>query len=141
MNWSRASINRLTELYADGLPYTQIGIVMEISSSAIAGKVKRLKENGTIKTIRKPCITPRPVKSFVFGKGPEKCVKLAPLPLPDPEPSRETAVSTLAVKDGMCRWPVTDGPEWMHCGAKTTEVYCAFHKAKSITPSLPRRAA
>lgn len=142
--WNQDRINRLTELWNQGLSASQIGDELKISRNAVIGKAFRLKLPS-----RKPREWPEGE-----ARKPRKVsirMKRRPLlgPLTDPEPLPAAAplppkagkpVDFEGLQNHHCRYIVSgDGEEVLYCGAKKQDgfPYCGYHARRCY--NMPSR--
>lgn len=134
MNWTRERVERLKQLWADGLSASQVAARLgglqhcaDGGRSAVIGKVHRLglasrQTTSPVGGLRhagknqphkwhKPKPKPKNAgKSFSFQTSPNmvRQIEFTPEPLPMPAADDKARVSAKAVKDNQCRWPVGD---------------------------------
>ena len=133
MDWGAGEIYRLRLLAAQGLTASEIARVMGATSRSAVLSIMRRKNIGLARAqgIRVRAKVPEPEPR-----------ETAPEPEPEPvaEPSSEP-VTTLDLKAGDCKFPLNDGPRWLHCGAPAKGSYCAAHQALSYSKSHRDAAA
>ncbi|MBT6203466.1 MAG: GcrA family cell cycle regulator [Alphaproteobacteria bacterium] len=126
MSWTDEKIERLKELWDQGLSTAEIGRELGVSKNAVVGKSHRL------------ALKPRP--SPISGKAAVK----APKPKPKPKVKESSRVyDVIKLGPQMCRWPFGDpGDHDFHFCGKTATVgkpYCDDHCAVAyVTKSSSR---
>lgn len=70
---------------------------------------------------------------------PPEPVDLTKLPK-RPRRANRSNVPTVDLEANECRWPMNDGPNWLHCGAKKagSGPYCAGHEKIAYNPGAKR---
>jgi GcrA cell cycle regulator len=156
-DWTDERVAELKRLWADGCSQAQISARFGISSSAVAGKIKRLHlVRGKIvqlKTTERPALPTAKPKSPNRNDGIfPRSQQTAPQPAPPPErlpasippsPDREPITFDALSRD-VCRWPLNDGGAegWLFCGEPRdphSHVYCRHHHARAIDPIARQR--
>jgi len=140
--WTPELVARLTELWANrGLSASEVGALLGVSRSAVLGKAARLnlpKRKGAY-TPRKP--VPKGSHHKPRPKNPTRAA--APPPMPKHEPPKGKAWEPLLgtvprplvdLRDGMCKWPVTEDSPFLFCAAPAIEgrPYCKHHDDWSV---------
>lgn len=153
MTWTDENIELLKTMWAEGK--SAAIIAKELGDGAtkdsVIGKVHRLNLEKranvfTVRTDRSRMPKPRRIKNKVaspFNRHWKKERKAMLNTIPEcPEPR---LVSLLDVKDGECRWPMSDpeSGEFRFCGAgsRAESSYCAHHHALAYYPADNKRAA
>jgi hypothetical protein len=115
--WTDDEVAALVRALREGATYSECGAMFGRTRSAIAGCIRRYMEG-------REALPVLPAK-------------------PEAEPA---GVSLMALKAGMCKWPVKDAPEitggFIFCAMPvgySGAVYCAHHRRKAV--SAPRHAA
>lgn len=149
MGWTDERVERLKQLWANGLSASQIAAeIGGISRNAVIGKVHRLGLSGRAKTGQEP---QQPVRARKDGEAdgaasldgatalngaeaaePGDAIMLTTGQTGDepslPEPRREEVVVALSqrvtimdLRESMCRWPIGDptSPEFRFCGGRS----------------------
>jgi GcrA cell cycle regulator len=95
----------------------------------------------------------KPPRSVTRALKPKPALPVPPPPLPRPTPPVEDpmrvepgTVTLLALKPGMCKWPVNDPPrfgEYLFCGVSQVaeRVYCEHHARIAYTGTRSRKDA
>ena len=163
LTWTKERIERLKELWTEGLSASQIAAELgsDVSRNAVISKANRLglahgsaKEKSTPRT-RKPSGPPEPPQqaetpaqqdpASVPGtaseqptRQPEVTVAQAEVVVP---PSM--GVTIMELREFMCRWPLGDPttPEFRYCGARANEglPYCPHHAQIAYQPATERK--
>lgn len=160
--WTPERVERLTQLWAEGLSCSMIAFVMGgVTRNAVIGKVHRLKLPGRkVGTSRWYTRPPRPPRT----KRTRKAKQTAPARLPRqaepsiaPEPVEFTASTWQPIPGSKpvtlervtrCRWCVTDpfaprGSVDLFCNEPVLEgmSWCAEHKARAFGGGTPSEKA
>jgi GcrA cell cycle regulator len=151
--WTEARIERLKQLWADGLSASQIaGLMGGVTRNAVIGKVHRLGLSGRATVSRLhparryvrvspiPVRTPAPPARTTGEARPQAPMPLAPAGA-GPSPSGRIDLASLA--DGACRWPLGDPkqPDFHFCGSHANgAVYCEHHARIAYQETARRRA-
>ena len=148
-DWSDEALDRLRTMVAKGYSAGQIARAWGVTRNTIGARIKKLGlERGAPDDVVKMAATiPQPARKS-RAKPPEELKKRGapkdkPVPpakppgpraLPADEALTETALHTVDLQAGRCKWPLNDGePEWLHCGADADDgPYCENHRRKSI---------
>ncbi len=118
MDWGPDQIDRVRTLAADGLSAAEIAReIGGVSRQAVAGVVKR-----------------RGI-ALAGGKATGRAKPRLPPLQSEPEPVAGEPVSTLRLKSGQCKWPVSEDSPWLHCGLPAHGPYCREHHARSYSKS------
>ena len=156
--WTDERTDLLKRLWADGFSASQIAARLGWTTrNAVISKVHRLgvAERATTLQRRTPRQRPRKPRQFV----PELRVKVEPhpwrvlcAPARQSVPRSETAITstlspyltatffegTLALPDGICRWPYGDPKKGLaYCGREADGSYCLFHDRMAHRPTRP----
>lgn len=158
--WTVERVDRLKQLWADGLTASQIGAEMGVSRNSIIGKKDRLglddrfahgipwKVSGRVPRPRAIAGTgeraPRvrnttriKAKLAGFDPGMDDYVPI------DAPPASIPVYSLFDLTDIHCRWPIgdPDKPGFHYCGghAPTGRPYCRAHHRIAYQPPVPRR--
>ena len=122
--WDKEKLDQLSQLWAEGLPITKIGLELGVSRNAIAGKAHRLglpKRNSPISKLGEPRTSHKKIVPEVNEK--ELPLKLL---LRDVEWSRNA-----------CCWPLGDPklPGFKFCGTSIIpgRPYCEDHSILAYT--------
>jgi len=165
-SWTVDRENMLRDLWADGLPASQIAAKLGgVSRSSVIGKVHRLGLTGrklanratAARERRKPTHHARPYKPSRSGvaaggafnttfahkakSAPALELEEEPIELLDiPFAQRKTLIE---LSEHTCRWPVghPDLPDFFFCGGDVAgeQVYCAYHCRVAYVPIDRRR--
>jgi GcrA cell cycle regulator len=167
LTWTKERIERLKELWTEGLSASQIAAELGggLTRNAVLGKANRLGlTHGAAKEVR----TPRPRKPHPPDPAPtaEPSSPTEPTPAsmptkpvaasgpaaapPAPVALREAAivppsegVTIMELREAMCRWPLGDPttPEFRFCGAHaaTGLPYCPHHAQIAYQPATERK--
>jgi GcrA cell cycle regulator len=152
--WTEDRVNLLTKLWGDGLSASQIAKQLTgVTRNAVIGKVHRLGLAGRaapsrpVKTTLSAAPKPRPVVAPVVRlvtpvERPAPVV--APVvSAPVAKQRSTTGVSVLALREGMCKWPMGDPGDqdfaFCGCSIKLGTPYCTDHAAIAYQPAAPRR--
>jgi GcrA cell cycle regulator len=154
--WTDAAIERLRELWAEGLPTLAIGRAMGISKNAVVGRARRLRLPPRPSPIKgasvrppKPPRAPRdtlpPLPSIVipterYTAGGRAIPLSAGRGSHNREPSRAATLADVAAAGPQvrrigpvreCSWVTTAGRPWAYCNAPTEPgcSYCTEHAA------------
>ena len=167
LTWTKERIERLKELWGEGLSASQIAAELggDVSRNAVISKAHRL---GIDHGAPKGTSTPRPrrprppdpaplVEPTSHDDPPPTSVPTNPVAAhgpdaapPAPLPLREGAVvpqsdgvTIMELREGVCRWPLGDPttPEFRYCGARAVEglPYCAHHAQVAYQPAAERK--
>ena len=163
MSWTDDQIERLKQLWAEGLSASQIAAELGggISRSAVLGKVHRLglgrneTKLPTPSRARQPTQSPAPLSTAELPSqvNPSPAPMMAtrpPTALPAELPRREEViaprsegVTIMELREAMCRFPLGDPstPEFRFCGARadTGVPYCAHHAQVAYQPTAERK--
>jgi hypothetical protein len=131
---------RLRAMVADGQPFRAIANALGVSRNSCIGRARRKGFPGIDKPgARKQFRPQRAVASPDPLPPPEP-------PMPKPEPDEPVAPPVRAVWTGdleprHCKWPLNDGPRWLHCGADRhgDGPYCSEHRDKAFNLAPKRR--
>jgi GcrA cell cycle regulator len=162
LTWTEERIERLKELWGEGLSASQIAAELggDVSRNSVLGKAHRL---GLAQGERKGASTPRPRKP-TRPLEPAPVVETSPENNPDSaqmiltQPTAEAAetplqrdvvvpraegVTIMELREAMCRFPLGDPttPEFRYCGAQaiTDRPYCAHHAQIAYQPATERK--
>lgn len=137
--WTEARVEKLCDLYRDGLSYSVIAARLSgVSRNAIAGRVAKLVNGGVLVRRRprddKPEIT---VGEYIRPFNPAYTEKAPPTqPEPeifDPLLTDGKPVTIRNCTDRTCRWPMSEASaDMMMCGrtVKAGTPYCESHARK-----------
>lgn len=162
MTWTEERIERLKELWGEGLSASQIAAELggDVSRNAVLGKAHRLGlaqgegKGASTRRPRKPTRPPEPAP--VIETSPENNPEPARMILTQPtaeaaEPPlqrdvvvpRSEGVTIMELRGAMCRWPLGDPttPEFRYCGAQAVEglPYCPHHAQIAYQPAAERK--
>lgn len=151
VGWTEDRVSLLTKLWGDGLSASQIAKQLTgVTRNAVIGKVHRLGLAGR-------AAPSRPIKTTLSVPKPKPVIAptvrlvvpiervAQPVPALPSVPRRQTSsgVSVLALKEGMCKWPMGDpgDSDFAFCGcvSKAGTPYCTDHAAIAYQPAAPRR--
>lgn len=146
-DWNEAKVDQLRQMVEDGYTGGQIAKAWGFSRSTIQGKITRLGlKRGAPSDLVKMAATVHDTKRKSRAKAPSEpkpkhkplptlAEMKAPRPMPKDEPITETAVATIDLEAHHCRWPITAGSPFKHCGAPRIagRQYCAAHVAKAFS--------
>ena len=145
MGWGATDIERLRVLAAQGLSASQISRQFTgISRNAVISKMKRSgiefmnKRGGRHDTV---ATLPAPKPSGQSEPSPFGQAAHHSAPPAADEESRDTTVSTLELRRGQCKFPMTDDAPWLHCGAQANGSWCPEHRARIFSAARPRSVA
>ena len=170
MSWTDERVETLKRMWLDGKSASHIAneLANGITRNAVIGKVHRLGLSGRAKAPNMPAPRARPPKpatganpnrpAMRGGSGgggpvsrgatalaymPEADVAPTPRPIEDVVIPMSERVTSLELRETMCRWPLGDPPtpEFRDCGA-TSPVgvsYCASHARIAYQPVQDRR--
>lgn len=123
----KALANNLARLYTDGFSYDMIAKELGVTRNVVAGLVRRLGLTHRQGFGNKKPKTEKPAK-------PARMVKLPvfkPMPFEPKKPNmrepKPLFLSALEIKDGQCRYPVSDRPT-LFCGAPASGSWCEYHR-------------
>jgi len=167
LTWTEERIERLKELWTEGLSASQIAAELgaDVSRNAVISKANRL---GLTHGGAKAASTPRPRKPRPLDPArtgepssqneqtpaslptkPEAAneppaAPPAPLPLRDEAAAPQSqGVTIMELREGMCRWPLGDPttPAFRFCGARASEglPYCPHHAQIAYQPATERK--
>lgn len=136
--WPEEQIERLKTYHAEGITFTQIGMLLGCGRNASIGKAYRLglkRQQGVVAKVR-PAPHQRRVKLHYVP------VRLVPQPPPAPMKLSEPAplnVPLLELTNTTCKWPHGDEAPFLFCGHLTFgfQTYCPFHTRRSVANSRP----
>lgn len=133
IDWTPVLIERLTQLWSDGLTCSEIAAqIPGTTRSAVIGKVHRLGLPGRPSPVaRGPNPGPK--------KRPPPAVKPPSLPEPVPEEIEPLHIGMMEIRDGQCKWPYGAGATTTFCGHAITpgKPYCSEHCRQAFHPSQP----
>jgi GcrA cell cycle regulator len=162
LTWTKERIERLKELWTEGLSASQIAAELGegVSRNSVLGKAHRL---GLAQGERKGASMPRP-RNPPHSPDPAPAAEPPPQNKPDPAPMmsdrppaeaaelphrdeavvpRSEGVTIMELREGVCRWPLGDPttPEFRYCGARAVEglPYCAHHAQMAYQPATERK--
>ena len=160
MSWNDERVEMLKKLWLEGLSASQIAneLANGITRNAVIGKVHRLGLSGRVKAPSQSQPRPRPQRitrssaprSVPLVRG-NNALAYAPRihEAPAPKPLEEVLipmserVTSMELKEAMCRWPLGDPAtsEFRYCGGKSTvgESYCTYHSRVAYQPAQDRR--
>ena len=138
MGWTDESVEKLRQLWAQGLTANEIAKKLGVTKNAIVGKVHRL------------CLTarPSPIKSKdaeeEIPQQPDLIEKIEEKPVEEVAKPRKTEELTnikLADLDShTCRWPIGDprDDDFCFCGKKVRsgQTYCDEHSMQAYVKAL-----
>jgi GcrA cell cycle regulator len=130
-DWTPALIERLTQLWSDGLTCSEIALqIPGTTRSSCIGKIHRLGLPGRPSPVRASGSAPR--------KRPPPAVKPPSFPEPILEVIEPLHMDLMAIRDGQCRFPYGNS-NFTFCGhpIKPGKPYCGFHSAATSTGSQP----
>jgi len=162
LTWTKERIERLKELWTEGLSASQIAAELGegVSRNAVLGKAYRL---GLAQSEGKGASTPRQRKPT---HPPDQAPAVEPPPQNNPHPApmmsnrppaeaaelprREEAVvpqsegvTIMELRESTCRWPLGDPttPEFRYCGGGAISglPYCAHHSQLAYQPATERK--
>lgn len=145
--WTDEMVNRLKELWDEGLTTGEIGKKLNVSKNSIVGKVHRLKlisrpspikKKDDEESIKKPepkkaeiKKAPEPVKEV--KKKFEPKIKEEPITCVTPVKKSGDKITVVDLDNHTCRWPIGDPKDenFHFCGKKvrTGQTYCEEHSA------------
>lgn len=141
MGWTDESVEKLRQLWAQGLTANEIAKKLGVTKNAIVGKVHRL------------CLTARPSPIKVKDseqelplEQPVEEVKEAIEPQPveeSPKPRKAEELTNIKLVDldsHTCRWPIGDprDDDFCFCGKKVRsgQTYCDEHSMQAYVKAL-----
>ncbi len=138
MGWTDESVEKLRQLWAQGLTANEIAKKLGVTKNAIVGKVHRL------------CLTarPSPIKSKdaeeEIPQQPDLIEKIEEKPVEEvakPHKTEELTNIKLADLDShTCRWPIGDprDDDFCFCGKKVRsgQTYCDEHSMQAYVKAL-----
>ena len=167
LTWTKERIERLKELWTEGLSASQIAAELGggLTRNAVLGKANRL---GLTHGAAKEARTPRPRKPHPPDPAPTAEPSSPTEPTPASMPTKPVAVSgpaaappapvalreaaivpqsegvtIMELREAMCRFPLGDPttPEFRYCGAQaiTDRPYCAHHAQIAYQPATERK--
>lgn len=120
VDWTPERIERLTELWNEGIATSEIGRRLDVTKNAVVGKVHRLG---------------LPKRQSPIQRKPAKKKKA-----PEPE-----VITMDKLRPGMCAWPIGDPgmPGFHFCGGKAVEgkPYCLSHCEQAYVRSVKEEKA
>ncbi len=142
MSWTDERIDRLKQMWAEGLSASQIARALgEVTRNAVIGKVHRLGLAGRATAPRpeRPRPTPQPRMHV-----PRVAVMRAEAVVEEPlEPMPLDPVRVEHLNAALCHWPMGDpsSPEFRFCGRKSKQgsPYCEAHVRLAYQPAQSRR--
>ena len=160
MQWTEERVERLKQLWAEGLSASRIAAELGgITRNAVIGKVHRLGLSGRAKTStggqprQRRTRSEKPRRSATTATAGNTALKLDPRE--EPRPVREKApvqelvipiserASILTLSETTCKWPIGDpgDPDFHFCGRRADVgiPYCAHHARIAYQPSSDRR--
>src|SRR5215203_4912901 len=159
LTWTKERIERLKELWGEGLSASQIAAELGegVSRNAVLGKAHRLglaqgeakvaSSPRSYKPTRPPDPPPTEEASAPNDAVPAPMMPARPLAAQAAElPRREElvvprseGVTIMELREAMCRWPLGDPttPEFQYCGARAVEglPYCSHHAQIAYQPA------
>ncbi len=139
-SWDNARVDLLKNLWADGLPASEIAARLGgVSRNAVIGKVHRLGLAGRSRSPRRT--SPRRTSA---GRVSMRKPVLSPRPCPAtpdrlPPAAAALMLSVGRLTDATCHWPIGDprAPSFGFCGrSKSSSVpYCEHHAAIAYNPA------
>jgi GcrA cell cycle regulator len=163
LTWTEERIERLKELWGEGLSASQIAAELGegVSRNAVLGKAHRLglaqgearvaSSPRSRKPTRQPDLPPTEEASAQNDAVPAPMMPARPpaaqaAELPGREElvvPRSEGVTIMELREAMCRWPLGDPttPEFRYCGARAAEglPYCAHHTQIAYQPAAERK--
>ena len=140
MSWTDERVEKLKQLWADGLSASQIARTLgDVTRNAVIGKVHRLGLSGRATTSR----IERP-RQTVVRRPPRPRLVVPEVTTVDEArlPTGEFA-TVMTVRDTMCKWPIGDpsSDEFHFCGNKVADglPYCSTHARMAYQPAQSRR--
>lgn len=132
IDWTPALIERLTQLWSDGLTCSEIAAqIPGTTRSSCIGKIHRLGLPGRPSPVRASGNAPR--------KRPSPPVKPPSFPEPAPEVIEPLHIGMMELRDSQCKWPYGVGAATTFCGHAITpgKPYCSGHCRTAFHPSQP----
>ncbi len=145
MGWTDESVEKLRQLWAQGMTANEIAKKLGVTKNAIVGKVHRL------------CLTARPSpikpKDMIPEALPEEPVEVVekvaePVTEKPAETSKEkpagasTNVTLVDLDSHTCRWPIGDprDDDFCFCGKKVRsgQTYCDEHSVQAYVKALKK---
>lgn len=127
--WTEERLEKLRELWAEGLSITQIGDALGVSRNAIAGKAHRMG------------LPKRP--SPIAKSKPKPAAKTTPPPMPDRVLPLRLELRQLEWSRSKCCWPTGDPKHngFKFCGDTIVpgKPYCLDHCKEAYTTSRENR--
>lgn len=158
MSWDDGRIERLKQLWTDGLSASQIAAELGgVTRNAVIGKVHRLGLSGRAKS--KPASVARPrVKTVVkqvrmpmaTTRGNLAVIEMVDTEIEVVQQPAEVVmiplsrrISIMELREGLCKWPIGDPMDgnFAYCGADSSsgKVYCEAHCRIAFQPQNERR--
>jgi hypothetical protein len=127
-HWTDERSRVLDKLWREGRSQSAIAAILETTTSAIAGRISRMKLR-FIADRPKPEPKPRaPKKLKPWSERKKYYTKRKALPMMEPEPEA-LRLSVPELTNKSCRYIVTDDHPMLYCGQDKAEgfSYCAYH--------------
>ena len=131
-DWTPALIERLIQLWSDGLTCSEIAAQIPGSTrNSVIGKIHRLGLPGRPSPVRASGNAPR--------KPPPPAVKPPSFPEPVPEVIEPLHMDMMALESNNCKWPYGAGASITFCGHPIApgKPYCQSHCKVAFHPSQP----
>jgi GcrA cell cycle regulator len=150
MDWNDDTIAALRQMWLEGMSASQVARQLGggVSRNAVIGKIHRLGLSGREAPSRPRSLggrppgkaTVRPTASSVPRPVPQRPVKVAAPPAPEPFCEAKPSATILTLGEHACRWPIGDPDQgdFGFCGARRPGrgPYCEGHSSVSLRKKL-----
>ncbi len=138
MGWTDESVEKLRQLWAQGLTANEIAKKLGVTKNAIVGKVHRLCLTARPSPIKsKDAADELPLQPDLIEKIEEKSVE----EVVEPRKNEElTNIKLVDLDSHTCRWPIGDprDDDFCFCGKKVRsgQTYCDEHSMQAYVKAL-----